>query len=332
MLSSESDEAGPNVFVSRNVEVPEGASISDLDKSDTDDGDDPHKALGNIVLDDFLELPTTKTKEKKMKKKSKRDDATVTPDLVEHKSHKKKKDKKKKSSKAEPAQPDEDLLGLAAAAAPSPTSSLTVWSSDSLLLSLEPGSCRVQGHLLSCSLTVTNMSQGKLQGVRVARDGLPPCSLAKSLKPGVAKSKAVSLQVGEGRPSSLPLSLSWEGGEPMACSLPLPASSWLMAIPPALDTEQYAELLLSGALSHSLAVQLAPGLSFLALLDSLAATLALAVVEVVEGGHASLYGEAVDGGRLAFLLKAGAEGCSLEGRGEDRQLLEGLLAQAQAIV
>ena len=73
-------QAGPNVFVSRNIDLPEGASISDLDRytcnigvhpvkynrtaflawpfflrSDSDDKDDPHKALGNIVLDDFLD-------------------------------------------------------------------------------------------------------------------------------------------------------------------------------------------------------------------------------------------------------------------------------------
>ena len=69
-------QAGPNVFVSRNVDLPEGASISDLDRyrpvmendfkvvgirrSDSDDRDDPHKALGNIVLDDFLDTPPSK--------------------------------------------------------------------------------------------------------------------------------------------------------------------------------------------------------------------------------------------------------------------------------
>ena len=29
-------------------------------RSDSDDRDDPHKALGNIVLDDFLDTPPTK--------------------------------------------------------------------------------------------------------------------------------------------------------------------------------------------------------------------------------------------------------------------------------
>merc|ERR1712083_368205 len=71
VASSDSEEAGPNVFVSRNVDLPEGASISDLDRSDSDDKDDPHKALGNIVLDDFLDPPPTK--EKSSKKKSKLD-------------------------------------------------------------------------------------------------------------------------------------------------------------------------------------------------------------------------------------------------------------------
>merc|ERR1712098_500643 len=44
--SSDDEEVGPNMFVSRNIDLPEGASISDLDRSDTDDGDDPYKALG----------------------------------------------------------------------------------------------------------------------------------------------------------------------------------------------------------------------------------------------------------------------------------------------
>jgi len=92
VASSDSEEAGPNVFVSRNVDLPEGASISDLDRSDSDDRDDPHKALGNIVLDDFLDTPPTK--EKSSKKKSKLDNLTVSPELtVEHKTHKKKKGK-----------------------------------------------------------------------------------------------------------------------------------------------------------------------------------------------------------------------------------------------
>merc|ERR1712172_282699 len=101
--------AGPNVFVSRNIDLPEGASISDLDRSDSDDKDDPHKALGNIVLDDFLDpLPV---KEKRSKKKSKSDNLTVSPELtVEHKTHKKKKKEKKKKSSL--AKEDVDLLGL----------------------------------------------------------------------------------------------------------------------------------------------------------------------------------------------------------------------------
>merc|ERR1712226_847235 len=90
MPSSESEEAGPNMFVSRNIDVPEGASISDLDRSDTDDGDDPHKALGNIVLDDFHEPPPVITKEKKSKKKLKA--VEKSPELVEHKAAKKKKE------------------------------------------------------------------------------------------------------------------------------------------------------------------------------------------------------------------------------------------------
>merc|ERR1712080_80238 len=83
--SSDDEEVGPNMFVSRNIDLPEGASISDLDRSDTDDGNDPHKALGNIILDDINELqqPPVATKEKKSKKKLK--DVEKSPELVEHK-------------------------------------------------------------------------------------------------------------------------------------------------------------------------------------------------------------------------------------------------------
>merc|ERR1712227_1074041 len=52
--SDEEDEAGPNVFVSQSLDMPEGATMSD-NGSDDNDNDDPHKALSNIVLDDILE-------------------------------------------------------------------------------------------------------------------------------------------------------------------------------------------------------------------------------------------------------------------------------------
>lgn len=89
--------------------------------------------------------------------------------------------------------------------------------------------------------------------------------------------------------------------------------------------EGFAELLLSGELVHSEAAALAapyPGLA-----PRLANALGLALVEEQEGA-ASLYAEAADGARVAFLLKAAAGGATLEGRSGERALLEGLLAMA----
>merc|ERR1719422_465641 len=115
--SDEEDEAGPNVFVSQSLDMPEGATMSD-NGSDDNGNDDPHKALSNIVLDDILEDERAKT-EKKPKKKKKADadlngavslDISKSPELVEHKIHKQK--KKKKSKKSSKTTAEEDLLGL----------------------------------------------------------------------------------------------------------------------------------------------------------------------------------------------------------------------------
>merc|ERR1712215_133988 len=67
--SSEEDETGPNVFVSQNIDMPEGATLSD-GGSDGGNDDDPHKALGNIVLEDILmdEVPADTGKKSKKKK------------------------------------------------------------------------------------------------------------------------------------------------------------------------------------------------------------------------------------------------------------------------
>ena len=325
--SSESDEAsGPNVFVSCSVEVPEGASVSDLDRTDTDDGSDPHRALGNINLEDFLDPPAAQVKAKKTKK-SKSEDLAVSPGLVvEQKTHKKKKDKKKKS-KSEKTNHEADLLGLSVeATGPGCGAVEEVLSCPSVSVVVDTASCRVVAGALSCSLSVTNTSSSKLSGVRVATSSASsPATLAKSLKPGVTKSKVVSLPVGEGRPGALEVVVSWEGAEGEECSLPLPATAWLLAPHPALDMEGFAELLLSGELVHSEAAALAapyPGLA-----PRLANALGLALVEEQEGA-ASLYAEAADGARVAFLLKGAAGGATLEGRSGERALLEGLLAMA----
>jgi len=331
--SSESDEAsGPNVFVSRSVEVPEGASVSDLDRTDTDDGSDPHRALGNINLEDFLDPPPVEGKDKKTKK-SKSEDLAVSPGLVvEQKTHKKKKDKKKdkkKKSKSEKSNHEADLLGLSLEAAPESGAVEVVLSSASVSVVVDPSSCRVVAGSLSCCLSVTNLSSSKLSGVRVATPSASsPATLAKSLKPGVTKSRVVALPIGEGRPAALGVVVSWEGSEGEECSLPLPATAWLLAPHPALGMEGFAELLLSGELVHSEAAALAspfPGLA-----TRLAGALGLALVEEQEAA-ASLYAEAADGARVAFLLKGAAGGASLEGRSGERALLEGLLAMAAKV-
>merc|ERR1719430_1969927 len=119
-------------------------------------------ALGNIVLDDFLDpLPV---KEKRSKKKSKSDNLTVSPELsVEHKTHKKKKKEKKKRSTS--AKEDVDLLGLeqpemvtnGQKEEVTDASSLQWnWSGESFSLGLMLASCRVEAEdgifSLSCEL------------------------------------------------------------------------------------------------------------------------------------------------------------------------------------
>merc|ERR1719397_2169161 len=275
VASSDSEEVGPNVFVSRNIDLPEGASISDLDRSDSDDKDDPHKALGNIVLDDFLDpLPV---KEKRSKKKSKSDNLTVSPELtVEHKTHKKKKKEKKKKSSH--AKEDVDLLGLEqpeivtnGQEEKDATGSKQEWnwSGENFSLSLDLAGCRVEAEdgvfSLSCQLSVTNTGPTKLSGLRVGSASMAgkSTSLAKSLKCGATKSKAVSLTLPGERETSLEVCLSWEGENQQLVKIPLPPPAWLVCPPPSYDIEQYVELLLFGRLQHSAARHLTvPNQSF----------------------------------------------------------------------
>merc|ERR1712130_87706 len=339
VASSDSEEAGPNVFVSRNIDLPEGASISDLDRSDSDDKDDPHKALGNIVLDDFLDpLPV---KEKSSKKKSKSDNLTVSPELtVEHKTHKKEKKKKSANGKE-----DVDLLGLEqlemSNGQKEEKSRQWNWSGESFSLSLELASCRVEMgdgiFSLSCELSVTNTGPTKLSGLRVGSAVLAgkSSSLAKSLKCGATKSKAVSLSLTGEREASLEVCLSWEGGSQQLVTIPLPSPAWLVHPPPCYDIEQYAELLLSGRLQHSAARQLTlPSQPFTTFAQNLASELNLGVVEIQESS-ASLYGEVVGGGQLAFMLKVGSGGAvAFEGRcvEEEKETLAGVLDWASQLL
>ena len=281
--------------------------------------------------------------EKRSKKKSKSDNLTVSPELtVEHKTHKKKKKEKKKKSSH--AKEDVDLLGLEqpelvtngqeekdAAGSKQEWN----WSGENFSLSLDLASCRVEaedGHYsLSCQLSVTNSGPTKLSALRVgsASMAVKSSSLAKSLKCGATKSKAVNLALTGEREDSLEVCLSWEGENQQLVKIPLPSPSWLVSPPPCYDMEQYAELLLSGRLQHSAARQLTvPNQPFATLAQNLASGLNLGVVEIQESS-ASLYGEAVGGGQLAFMLKVGPEGgiAAFEGRcvEELKELLAGVL-------
>ena len=120
--------------------------------------------------------------------------------------------------------------------------------------------------------------------------------------------------------------LSCEGLPDLSCSLALPASAWLVSTE--ADTETFAELLLSGALSFMQSRQIqttnASG-GFEAVITMIVGRLRLVSVEVKETS-ASLFGQSSDGARLGFLVKAGgAGGLSLEGRGEDKELLAGVI-------
>ena len=281
--------------------------------------------------------------EKRSKKKSKSDNLTVSPELtVEHKTHKKKKKEKKKRSTS--AKEDVDLLGLEQ---PEPatngqkeevadgSSRQWNWSGDSFSLGLELASCRVETEdgtfSLSCELSVTNTGSTKLSGLRVGSAAMAgkSSSLAKSLKCGATKSKAVSLALPGEREASLEVCLSWDGENQQLVKIPLPSPAWLVCPPPCYDIEQYAELLLSGRLQHSAARQLTlPRLPFPTFAQNLASGLNLGVVEIQEAS-ASLYGEVVSGGQLAFMLKVGPGGgaVAFEGRcaEEERELLAGVL-------
>jgi len=269
------------------------------------------------------------------------DNLTVSPELtVEHKTHKKKKKEKKKRSTN--AKEDVDLLGLEqpeivtnGQKEDNGTNQQWTWSGENFSLSLDLAGCRVEAEdgvfSLSCQLSVTNTGPTKLSGLRVGSASMAgkSTSLAKSLKCGATKSKAVSLALTGEREASLEVCLSWEEENQQLVKIPLPPPAWLACPPPSYDIEQYAELLLSGRLQHSAARHLTvPNQSFPALAQNLASGLNLGVVEIQESS-ASLYGEVVGGGQLAFMLKVGSEegSAAFEGRcvEEERELLAGVL-------
>ena len=118
--------------------------------------------------------------------------------------------------------------------------------------------------------------------------------------------------------------LSCEGVPDYPCHLELPASIWL--VDTQADTETFAELLLSGSLSfmQSRQIQREASTNFEVIITGIVGRLRLARVEVKDSS-ASLFGQSSDGGRLGFLVKGVGSGLSLEGRGEDKELLTGVI-------
>jgi len=274
--------------------------------------------------------------------------------MGEHKTHKKKKKEKKKKSSH--AKEDVDLLGLETVTngqeekdnEAAGSKQHWSWSGENFSLSLDLASCRVEAEekglfSLTCELSVTNTGPTKLSALRIGSAAMAgkSSSLAKSLKCGATKSKAVSLALtgGEEREDSVEVCFSWEGeNNQQLVKIPLPSPAWLVCPPPCYDMEQYAELLLSGRLQHSAARQLTvrPNQPFATLAQTLASGLNLGVVEIQESS-ASLYGEVVgSGGQLAFMLKLGSDGgiAAFEGRciEEQKELLAGVLDWASQLL
>ena len=65
------------------------------------------------------------------------------------------------------------------------------------------------------------------------------------------------------------------------------------------------------------------------MIGSIVGRLRLVRVEVRDN-TASLFGQSSDGARLGFLIKGVSGGLSLEGRGEDKELLAGVMEEAAA--
>jgi len=336
--SEEEEELGPNVFVSQNIDMPEGASLSDIG-SDGGEEDDPHKALGNIVLDDILDAPEPIGKKTKKKKKSDNTDLIGveldkpnSPDLVEHKVHKKKKKPKKSSKKAGGG--EADLLGFSTEVTNgvSQESFELIGQTEIMKVELDVTSCKIIDGSFICTLTITNIGSSKISNIKFTpvHSGVQTL-LTKSLKVGVSKTKSVEVALEDGvRSVSVAACISCEGGADLNCHLHVPASAWL--VPCSMESEGFAELLLGGQLAFMLSRQLKDVQdSFDFVIRKLVQKLGLVEVES-QGKTASLYGQASNGSRLAFLVKdVGDGGVSLEGRGEDKILLAGILEQADQI-
>ena len=117
--AEEDDEqvvVAPSVFVSKNAEMPEGVKFSDGDDNDSDEhaNDDPHRALGEINLDDLEDL----RRESPSRSVNVDDSSSVPVQLFgssggpitkkKKKTEKVKKDKKEKKEKKKKKKKDDD--------------------------------------------------------------------------------------------------------------------------------------------------------------------------------------------------------------------------------
>lgn len=203
--SSDEGDVGPNLAVSTNIEMPEGANMSDGDE-DLGDINDPHRALAHISLeDDFIPEPVTKTKKDKKKTKKKKQEHIDTNDLVDmgvdddkvdmwlegqantpepespvavHVAAKKKKKKskdekkeKKKKSKHKSKNID-DLLGLESGLENITIASCRVVCSDeNIQVQYQPGTSSLLTNEAVVTLEMLNIGDTDLEDVKVELEG-----------------------------------------------------------------------------------------------------------------------------------------------------------------
>merc|ERR1719354_409496 len=352
--SSSEDDDGPNVAVSRNLDMPEGASLSDQEEESLDPLD-PHSALAAISLED---LQTPPKGEKKKKKKSESgnqglvnigdiDSVDYIPEGVEagedspialHVSHKKKKKsekKSKKSKKEKHAPKEDDLLGLddpvqeQSADPKLTTSSVQVIGSDAILqVSLVPASVQITDSGFTVQITVDNTSQQKVKDINLLV-GEEEFGLTASLKPGSNKTKTVIIGMTNLQPGTpIQANLNYKENEERSIELclVLPATAWLQDS--SIEDEIFAELLVSGKLEFMLSKQIQTSLNIQDA-TSVLSRQKIHVVQVQGGSTVSLHALTTSGHHLAFLLKPINGGSnftmSLEGRSSSRELLAAVL-------
>jgi len=216
-------------------------------------------------------------------------------------------------------------------------------NSEDITVQWDRDSSIVQGDRVELSITVSNTGTNKQANIRLTEENGKSHSLAKSLKPGVVKTKQLTLNIPPEDGSSFSARISSDSLSsdlPVTFSL-LPVTFSLPAFASLLpsvscDTEKFAELLLSGRLaaSKSSSLQTSEGETVPQLAETLSRRLRLVCVEVSGGHTASFYAETAGGAVLAFLLKAGGGEASLEGRAapEDVGLLEDLMAEARGVL